>query len=146
MFAAHDGTAQKDSIERAVSDRWSADFSKYNQPRANPTKKNPKPKQDRSTSEDLADAFAIAKIVNVEVLLRSGNAMLKDLHKKEIQVFNRVTKTYPVSLLDREFIFNEEPPPLRTVRVEPSELPKSKVKEIEKFMGLKTSKVTKVNR
>jgi Holliday junction resolvasome RuvABC endonuclease subunit len=104
MFTAHDGTCQKDSIERAVLKRWSVDFSPYNQPSPKPTKSNPKPNQNRTTSEDLADAYAIAKIVWTEILLRDGRVAMKELHPKEIQVFNRITKTYPISLLDREWI------------------------------------------
>jgi Holliday junction resolvasome RuvABC endonuclease subunit len=108
MFTAHDGTCQKDSIERAVKVRWGVDFSKYNQPLAKPTKRNPDPTQNRTTSEDLADAFAIAQLVWHEVRLRDGRLMMSELHKKEVQVFNRITKTYPVNLLDRDWIENPE--------------------------------------
>lgn len=109
MFTTHDGTAQKDSIERTVKERWGADFSDYNPPLSKPRKGNTKPpKQNRTTSEDLADAFAIAKMVHVEVLMRSGNILMNELHQKEIQVFNRVTKTYPVNLLNREWLFRGE--------------------------------------
>lgn len=106
MFTAHDGTCQKDSIERAVLDRWGVDFSDYNQPPPKATKRNPTPNQNRTTSEDLCDAYAIAQIIWTEVQLRSGHVLLSDMHPKEIQVFNRVTKTYPTSLLDREWISN----------------------------------------
>ncbi len=111
MYTAHDGTCQKDSIERAVLDRWGADFSKYNSPPAKPTARNPAPRQNRTTSEDLADAMAIAQMVWAEVRLRSGHVLLSDMHKKEVQVFNRVTKTYPISLLDREWIRNVDGTP-----------------------------------
>ncbi len=141
MFATHDGTAQKDSVERAVLKRWGSDFSKFNQPRAKPTKKNKSPKQNRDTSEDLADAFSIAKIVHAEVLLRSGNAVMSDFHEKEIKVFNRVTKTYPVNLLNREWIFNEEP---RGIPHVPEK--KTAKKKSEKNSGQRKSKVTMVQR
>lgn len=108
MFATHDGTCQKDLVEEKVSERWGVDFSEYNQPRSKPTKKRPNPKQDRTTSEDLSDAFAIAKLVWAEYRLKNGLIKLKDLHPKEIRVFNRVTKTYPMSLLDREWICKNE--------------------------------------
>jgi Holliday junction resolvasome RuvABC endonuclease subunit len=102
MFATHDGTAQKDAIERAVKSRWGADFSEVNMPKPPRAKK-----QNRVTSEDLADAFAIAKLVSTEYAIRSGDMTTKDLeHDKERRVFNRVTKTYPTSLLDREWIQN----------------------------------------
>jgi len=108
MFTAHDGTCQKDSIERAVAKRWGVNFSEYNLDKPKPTERNPKPRRNRTTSEDLADAYAIAQMVWTEVQLRSGQVLLKELHEKEIQVFNRVTKTYPVSLLDREWIQNPD--------------------------------------
>jgi Holliday junction resolvasome RuvABC endonuclease subunit len=108
MFTAHDGTCQKDSIERAAAQRWGVNFSKYNNPKIKPTKRIPHPKQNRTTSEDLADALAIAQMVWTEIQLRAGVLLLRDLHPKEIQVFNRITKTYPVSLLDREWIQNPD--------------------------------------
>jgi len=104
MFVTHDGTAQKDAIEREVLRRWKVKFSLYNQPTPKATIKKPNPKQKRTTSEDLADAFSIAKLVWTEIQLRNGVLSLSDLHEKEIRVFNRVTKTYPISLLGRDWI------------------------------------------
>jgi Holliday junction resolvasome RuvABC endonuclease subunit len=101
MFVTHDGTAQKDLIEQCVRERWGVDFSDVNA--APPAGK----KQNRTSSEDLADAFGIAKLVDAERLIRSGKLRLEDLeHDKERQVFNRTTKTYPVSLIGREWIRN----------------------------------------
>ena len=93
MFATGKGNAKKDAIEAAVLDRWGVEFSHCN-----------KSEKDRTTSEDLCDAFAIAKMVWVELQLRNGEIELKDLNEKEIQVFNRVTKSYPVNLLGRDWI------------------------------------------
>jgi Holliday junction resolvasome RuvABC endonuclease subunit len=104
MFTTHDGSAQKDLIEEKTSERWGVDFGKYNQPAPKPSKRNANPTQKRTTSEDLCDAYSVAKLVWTEVQLRSGELLLKELHPKEIQVFNRVTKSYPVSLLDRDWI------------------------------------------
>lgn len=106
MFAAHDGTCQKDAVQRAVLERWGVDFSSFDQPPAKPTVKRPDPAPNCQTSEDLCDAYAIAMLVWTEVQLRSGVLSLSSLHDKEIRVFNRVTKTYPINLLDREWIFN----------------------------------------
>ena len=94
MFATHDGTCQKDLVEEAVLDRWGCDFSHCNQPNST----------NREVSEDLSDAFAIAQLVWTEYQLRNGLISMSDLHTKEIQVFNRVTKTYPINLLSREWI------------------------------------------
>lgn len=104
MFVAHDGTCQKDLIERSVAKRWGQDFSKFNPP---PPKREGQ-KQNRRTSEDLADAYGIAMMVWTEVLLRSGDLTMNKLHEKEVRVFNRVTKTYPINLLDRDWIANPE--------------------------------------
>lgn len=102
MWTAHDGTCQKDEMERAVKERWGEDFGKYNVPMG------PKAsKENRQTSEDLADAYAIARMVEAEANLRLGLVKLSDMHPKEIQVFNRITKTYAVNLLDREWVHNE---------------------------------------
>lgn len=101
MFATWDGTAQKDLVESKVKARWGEDFGKFNQP---PPKRG---KQSRRTSEDLADGYALAQLVRTEARLRAGEIQLTDLeHDKERQVFIRTTKTYPVSLLGREWLQN----------------------------------------
>lgn len=107
MFATHDGSCSKEYVRESVEKRWGISFDEYNQPLKAPTKNRPDPKQDLTTSEDLSDAFAVAQLVWTEVQLRNGWIALSDLHPKEIQVFNRVTKTYPVSLLAREWICKE---------------------------------------
>ncbi len=108
MYAAHDGTCQKDAIQRAVKNRWNVDFSIVDQPSGKITEKNPNPKQNRQTSEDLCDAYAIAMLVWTEIQLRNGNLLLSNLHEKEIRVFNRTTKTFAINLLNREWIVNTE--------------------------------------
>jgi Holliday junction resolvasome RuvABC endonuclease subunit len=102
MATTHDGTAQKDLVEEFVKKRWGLDFTKYNADA--PKGKN----MNRATSEDLADSAAIAKLVWTEIQLRSGKLAASVLHPKEIQAFNRITKTYPVSLLGREWIRNPD--------------------------------------
>ena len=101
MFAAHMGNCAKDEVRRCVMERWNADFSGYD---AGTTNGQP----DRRTSEDLCDAFAVAKLVWTEHQLRVGEIEMSDLHEKEIRVFNRVTKTYPTNLLSREWIQNPD--------------------------------------
>lgn len=104
MFATYNGNADKTWVAAAVKERWGADFSEFDPPRGKSTKKNPKGTDNHQTSEDLCDAYAVARLVWTEVLLRAGKLRLDELHKKEIQVFNRVTKSYPVNLLGREWI------------------------------------------
>jgi len=99
MFVTHDGTADKGLMRESVLERWGVNFGIYDVP--------PKPgkKGNHQTSEDLCDAFGLAQLVWVEVQLRSGALTMDKLeHDKERQVFMRVTKTYPVSLLGRDWI------------------------------------------
>lgn len=98
LFGAHHGNAQKPDMEKAVAERWNLDFSKF----------NPETGDNRKTSEDLADAFVLAWMVWTEHLVRTGHQRVDGLHVKEVQVFNRVTKAYPTSLLSREWIAKED--------------------------------------
>lgn len=100
LFVAHDATAQKDLIEASVRDRWGADFGHCNAVSAG------KGKVSRQTSEDLADAFGLAQMAWTEYRLRKGLVHLSSLHEKEIQVFNRTTKAFPINVLGREWIRN----------------------------------------
>lgn len=111
MFVTHDGTAQKDLVEQRVSERWDVDFGDFNTPTPKATAKKPNPSQNRRTSEDLADAYGISQLVWTEVRLRNGTLAMKELHEKEIRVFQRITKTYPINLLDREWIHNPKGTP-----------------------------------
>lgn len=58
----------------------------------------------QQVAEDLAVAYWIARIVWTEVELRAGRVLLSSLEPHEIRVFNRVTKAYPVNLLDRKWV------------------------------------------
>lgn len=102
LFVCHDGSAQKDFVEYQVNERWGIDFSGYN-----PISKRKNSSEDRTTSEDLCDAFSVAQMIWTEYLLRTGQLLMSELHEQEVRVFNRVTKTYPVSLLDREWILKK---------------------------------------
>lgn len=104
MWTAHNGRADKPMMEAAVRDRWGVDFSTFNPPVQ--ARKGKQSKENRQTSEDLADAFAVAKLVWLEVQLRSGHVQMSELPEKEIRVFNRVTKSYPVNVLARDWIKN----------------------------------------
>jgi len=98
MFVAHNGKAEKNEIEDSVFRRWGVDFCFYN-PKCKPGKK-----QNTATSEDLSDAFGIARFTWTEYQLRNGLIELKSLHEKEIRAFNRVTKAFPVNLLGRGWL------------------------------------------
>ena len=53
---------------------------------------------------DIVDAYFLAKLIWIELQVRSGEICLKDLPEHQILTFNRVTKAYPVNLLARPFI------------------------------------------
>ena len=93
MFAAHNGIADKDMMRAVVKNRWGVDFDQFD--------KSPK---NFDVSGDLYDAYAIARLVLLEYDIRAGRVMLSSLHQKEIQTFNRTTRSYPMSLLAREWI------------------------------------------
>ena len=98
MFAAHDGTADKKEVAYFVQERWpeTEEFRRYSYSRG---------KTDYTVvEEDLCDAFAVAQLVWLEVQLRRGDVVMRDLHEKEIKVFNRVTKQWPVNILGRGWV------------------------------------------
>ena len=52
---------------------------------------------------DLADAYWLARMLRTEILVREGKIMLENLSDGKRRVFLRVSKAYPINLLDREF-------------------------------------------
>lgn len=95
MFATGNGGADKAEMKRGVQKRWGVEFeSSYPAPCFG------------ELVEDLSDATAIAQLLHLELQLRFGIIRLQDLNVKDIQIFNRTTKTYPVNILGRDFIVN----------------------------------------
>lgn len=95
LYVAHDGTADKELVRITAAERWGVSFDQYL------VGKN------RDTAEDLADAHVMARLVEVEARIRSGELTTRDLeHDQEVRVFNRTTKTNPTNLLDRGWIHN----------------------------------------
>jgi Holliday junction resolvasome RuvABC endonuclease subunit len=60
--------------------------------------------KNKQTAEDLAVAYWLARMVYYEFALREGDMLLKELQPHERRIFLRVTKTYPINILDREWI------------------------------------------
>jgi len=56
---------------------------------------------------DLADAYFLARMLWTELQIRSGEIGLEQLSDGERRIFLRVTKGYPVNILDRPFICKE---------------------------------------
>lgn len=54
--------------------------------------------------DNVVDAFFICKLLQLELKIRHGLILLKDLDLKKIEIFNKVSKKYPESLLTRSFI------------------------------------------
>jgi Holliday junction resolvasome RuvABC endonuclease subunit len=95
MFVAHNGSASNINME--TMQRWPQTrfFEEYREG------------QDIRTTEDLCDAFGLAVLGLTEIKLREGTLKLSSLHPKEIQVFNRTTRQFPVNILGREWIQKE---------------------------------------
>lgn len=60
----------------------------------------------KSPYNDIVDAYFVGRLLQLELKLRYGFIQLKELRPKTIEIFNRVTKAYPINILCREFILN----------------------------------------
>ncbi len=56
-----------------------------------------------SPKEDIVDAYFIATLLQTELKLRKGIIQLSSLTEKQIQIFNRTTKSHPVNILATDF-------------------------------------------
>ncbi len=99
LFVAHSGLASKTDMEEAILERWGVHFDL-----AALDKKPGSKKQNRESAEDLADAYGLAMLMRIEMLLRAGKINLSSLAEQERRVFLRTTKPYPVNVLDRPFV------------------------------------------
>jgi Holliday junction resolvasome RuvABC endonuclease subunit len=54
--------------------------------------------------EGVADALAIAWLTREEMRFRKGEILLKDMSESMVRVFNRVTDSMPVCLIDRPYM------------------------------------------
>lgn len=57
-----------------------------------------------SVLSDLVDAYFLARLALTEAKLRHGRIQAHQLPGRQIEVFNRVTKSYPVNILARPFL------------------------------------------
>ena len=95
IFVAHEGSAGKPEVMRAVKLRWpkeAAEFALHSDDKY------------AVTEEDLCDALGVAQMTWTEIELRRGTKRPRDLHEQELRVFNRCTKRWPTSLLDRDWL------------------------------------------
>jgi len=103
MFGGDNGNATKEMLSERVKAKWNVDWT-YCDPPAKPSKK-----KNTNTSEDLVDAYVLARMALVEVKLRKGMMNMQDLGTdKERQCFLRTTPTFPVNVLGREWVVGGE--------------------------------------
>lgn len=103
MFGALSGTATPWDLSEAVKDRFGLDMGVFDPP------DKPGKKQNMDVRFDLCSSFVLARLVWTEIQLRNGKTPAElGLTAKEMQAFNRVTKTYPVNILGREWIGDSE--------------------------------------
>lgn len=58
---------------------------------------------------DIADAFFLMIMLGWEIKIRQDPTQMKHLSESQIKVVNRVTKTHPINLLDRDFLAIKQP-------------------------------------
>lgn len=63
-----------------------------------------KDKVSGNPKDNLVDAFFICKLLHLELKIRHGIVLLKDLDLKKIEIFNQISKKNPENLLTRPFI------------------------------------------
>lgn len=91
MYACDNGGATKEDM-----------IDKYDKDALDPLKLNYLPRF-KSPKEDIVDAFWIVNLLLLELRLRKGLIQLSSLTEKQIQIFNRVTKSHPVNILATDF-------------------------------------------
>jgi hypothetical protein len=58
----------------------------------------------KSPTSDIIDAYYIVKMLQMELQLRRGIKVMRDLTEDQIWVFNRVTQTSKENIITREFL------------------------------------------
>lgn len=97
-FATGNGGADADDVAKSVIDRWWPGLGHLT---------DSTPKKGFLFGDvvgDLAAAYTVARLLWTELRLRDGTLTLRELDPKQIEVFNRVTKPYPINILSREWI------------------------------------------
>jgi hypothetical protein len=91
MYACNNGTAKKEDM-----------VDTFDKIRKNPLGLNFF-NRFGSPKEDIVDAFFLTELLQLELKLRKGLVVLKDLSEKQIQIFNRTTIGNKINLLSRDF-------------------------------------------
>jgi len=106
LFATGKGNCmKKDVVEAAfLSSKWGFVFPEGLIKKKMIKKKDEKVEEYDGPATDIADAYFLARMTYTELQLRDGELLLKQLSEGERRIFLRVTKMYPVNVLDRPFI------------------------------------------
>lgn len=107
LFATNKGhCTKKDIVERA---RLAFSIPEGLVKRKMVKKKGEKEKVEEydGPATDIADAYFLAQMTFRELQIRNGKLLLDQLTEGERRIFLRVTKMYPVNVLDRPFICKE---------------------------------------
>lgn len=67
-----------------------------------------KDKKSNNPKDNVIDAFFIGKLLQLELKIRYGIVLLKDLNFKHIEIFNQISKAHKINLLVRDFIEKRE--------------------------------------
>lgn len=57
--------------------------------------------------DNIIDAFWVSELLRIELQLRSGILMLRELPEHHIKVFNRISKICPYGILNQPFLIND---------------------------------------
>lgn len=100
MYEAYDRMRQS-GIETATLDlsKFLEEYEKRKK-----SGKKVKPVTETSPFSDLVDSWWIARILEQELIARWGFVQMRDLPERVLHILNRTTKTYPVNVLNREFL------------------------------------------
>ena len=66
------------------------------------------PTKTKSCKEDIIDSYYIAKLLQLELKVRKGMIIVKDLTDKQREIFNHTSKKYTENLLVRPFLQDEK--------------------------------------
>ena len=87
LFATGNGNADKDAMMAAVDERWNIGVDDFGK-----------------AANDVADATAIAHLLNMELLAREDPTCVPEMPDSLRRVFNRCTKANKINLISRPFV------------------------------------------
>lgn len=104
LFATGKGNCMKKDVVEAAMSGFNIPEGLIKKKQVRKKKGAPKIEEFDGPATDLADAYFLANMLHTELQLRAGFVTLDKLSEKARRIFLRVTKAYPINLLDRGFI------------------------------------------